>query len=542
MSSTQVSCRLSAATMVLVLVLAGCNRFDECNSDNDCGAGFKCVKGESAGVVSAACVPTNAPEDVLALPELIEDIGVELPLTCGYTCSDEVQGNSACDESGKVCYLDCGEELDDCDNVLANGCEIDLKTPDNCGGCGIECVPELAKRGAWGVCEALKCTPRGCLSDWIDIGADLSDGCSFKVAQAAETDLLQNYVGHIARANPELLFAERKINSNLHEIMAIAAAPTDVVSLTVDRGGSTNSLSNLRHALHSDGETHLLAVLAGNRPSFLTYTNVGDFVEHDVDGLGSSSTAKPLSVAVSRAPDARPEVEGEFFSLDNDGVLRWYSLQPDVFVPDIFGCGATQSDNLKICLTGETLLAPYAQGGGAPVAINTGMGPSGVPIVWVSFETGFAEFLLVFNPASGDMDLMQVAGNSVAPQFKALEIEPISNGATASFAVLSEAGVEFFYYLQGAQVERKSAGKFEFAFPSTRSVNDLVVMDDGQFVLVTNDGLYFFSDLDGTDLFQFDLNTINANDWLYGAYADGMLDVVRHQIIYHFELQPPAAE
>jgi len=531
MSSKLVSCWLLVLALTLAFVAtAACNRFDECNSDNDCGAGFKCVKGESAGVVSAACVPTNAPEDAVLLPELLDgiDVDVELPDTCEYECGPEVVGPySACYPGGAVCFLDCGDELESCDRRPDNGCEVDLRTPVNCGGCGVVCADELAEVGTFGVCEKLneklQCVPRGCLPNWVDLGNDIKNGCSFEVVNGPEGTVSTNAVGRIGRANAELLFAERYESSTAHEIMAIR--PAGVASIMVDRGNNTTKVSSLRQAENAAG-THLVAVAAGDRPSFLTYTELAGFVEHDASGLVSASSA-PLSVAVSGMP-ATSESSGEFFSLEGN-VLRWYSLRPDGFDPGAFACGSTLADSLKLCLSGEAYLNDVS-GMAEPLSINAGFGPADTLIVWLSS----VERLVEFAPQAGGFSELFIPNSSPTQSTGAVEIEPYEGGSSASFALLHTTGVEFFSYVANSSPYRNRLGGFDFPAQIPANIKDLVPMDNGQFMLVADNGLYFFSALNGSDLFYLELIAAPSG-WRYGAYKAGMLDVVRDRTIYHFE-------
>lgn len=61
---------------------------------------------------------------------------------CNAACPADYASNRFSCIAGK-CVLECEDTVADCDGIVENGCETDLRSPDNCGGCGVRC-PEDA--------------------------------------------------------------------------------------------------------------------------------------------------------------------------------------------------------------------------------------------------------------------------------------------------------------------------------------------------------------------------------------------------------------
>ena len=106
----------------------------ECTSDADCDSRAVCGEGTCAAELCwFAPGPAACPADQVCRPEI---------------------GCAMCDSSGcvPVAPPGCDPGLADCDGDLTNGCEIDITTATDCGGCGIECRGSTRTCCA-GVCE-----------------------------------------------------------------------------------------------------------------------------------------------------------------------------------------------------------------------------------------------------------------------------------------------------------------------------------------------------------------------------------------------------
>ena len=73
----------------------------------------------------------------------------------------------------------------DCDSDPLTGCETDIHSVDNCGACGVVC--EFANASAQ--CGGGTCAFDACAAGWMDLNADLSDGCEYECTKQSEHDL-----------------------------------------------------------------------------------------------------------------------------------------------------------------------------------------------------------------------------------------------------------------------------------------------------------------------------------------------------------------
>lgn len=151
---------------------------DTRSDDNHCGfCGHAC----SALPRRAACVDGACRcDDGFADCDGVAENGCETSLTtidhCG-TCINRCAGvHASATCSGGVCRgFACLEGWDNCDDNVGNGCETDLRAPDNCGACNNRC-PSPAH--ATGVCvaPALRCA-FVCNTRYADCNGSANDGC-----------------------------------------------------------------------------------------------------------------------------------------------------------------------------------------------------------------------------------------------------------------------------------------------------------------------------------------------------------------------------
>ena len=113
--------------------------------------------------------------------------GCEVQLTglndcgaCNQPCAVP-HGEPRC-EQGACKVVGCDDGRADCNQLAADGCEVDLRLPDNCGGCGMTCrgLPNVA---------ATSCGKAGCEVQCQDLRADcdgqLQNGCEADLTGAA---------------------------------------------------------------------------------------------------------------------------------------------------------------------------------------------------------------------------------------------------------------------------------------------------------------------------------------------------------------------
>jgi hypothetical protein len=92
-------------------------------------------------------------------------------------CEFEVNTMDNCGGCGQVCSLDHAAETctwwDDCDGQDSNGCEASLESTSHCGSCGNPCSLPNASES----CPNGNCQLDSCDSGWWNLNGSQSDGC-----------------------------------------------------------------------------------------------------------------------------------------------------------------------------------------------------------------------------------------------------------------------------------------------------------------------------------------------------------------------------
>ena len=135
------------------------------NATTTCTKGNCIVTGCIAGFADCNKLPADGCE---------ANLGTD-PLNCGgcgTTCSFP-NANPSC-SNGTCSFSSCNASYADCDKMLADGCEIntqaDLK---NCGGCGNTCsLANATQKCALGACAILMCN-----ANYADCDQVVADGC-----------------------------------------------------------------------------------------------------------------------------------------------------------------------------------------------------------------------------------------------------------------------------------------------------------------------------------------------------------------------------
>ncbi len=92
--------------------------------------------------------------------------------TCGNTCGPIPNGHTNCVNG--ICTVTCDQGFADCDNLTANGCEVNLySSPSNCGNCNIVCP---ARPNATPACQQGFCYFE-CLPGFGDCDGNPNNGC-----------------------------------------------------------------------------------------------------------------------------------------------------------------------------------------------------------------------------------------------------------------------------------------------------------------------------------------------------------------------------
>jgi hypothetical protein len=101
---------------------------------------------------------------------------------CGNACSTP-NATPAC-QSSSCRIASCNAGWRDCDNVVANGCEVNPSTDvNNCGGCGVVCSFAHATPTCTGTCGFT------CLPGYVDLDHNPANGCEYACTFLSSTDL-----------------------------------------------------------------------------------------------------------------------------------------------------------------------------------------------------------------------------------------------------------------------------------------------------------------------------------------------------------------
>jgi hypothetical protein len=90
---------------------------------------------------------------------------------CGAAC-DLANAAESC-ATGACRLSTCNPGFGNCDGNEANGCETQLNTLTNCGGCGTTC----ALMNATETCSTGACRIASCNMGWVDCDGLDSNGC-----------------------------------------------------------------------------------------------------------------------------------------------------------------------------------------------------------------------------------------------------------------------------------------------------------------------------------------------------------------------------
>jgi hypothetical protein len=99
---------------------------------------------------------------------------------CDVACMTPPASSPTCD--GGACGIVCDTGFADCNDSVADGCEVDTRTDvANCGVCGTAC----SLPNATAICTARTCEVDGCDTGFANCNGDASDGCEADLASDA---------------------------------------------------------------------------------------------------------------------------------------------------------------------------------------------------------------------------------------------------------------------------------------------------------------------------------------------------------------------
>ncbi|MBI5501681.1 MAG: putative metal-binding motif-containing protein [Deltaproteobacteria bacterium] len=91
---------------------------------------------------------------------------------CSTVCSPANASGATC-ATGTCDYATCTAGWENCDSNRANGCERNIRTLTDCGGCGVACnLNNASESCATGTCQITTCN-----AGWADVNGNPADGC-----------------------------------------------------------------------------------------------------------------------------------------------------------------------------------------------------------------------------------------------------------------------------------------------------------------------------------------------------------------------------
>ena len=108
--------------------------------------------------------------------------------TCNNACPDGPNGTTVCDNGS--CAINCDAGFEDCDNLVATGCEANtLTSAQHCGACNSPCAPA----NGTGQCVGGQCTVQMCTAPFANCNMNANDGCEInKNTSAANCGMCGN--------------------------------------------------------------------------------------------------------------------------------------------------------------------------------------------------------------------------------------------------------------------------------------------------------------------------------------------------------------
>ncbi|MCU0657003.1 MAG: MopE-related protein [Polyangiaceae bacterium] len=144
-----------------------------CNAQN----GGAICSGGTCGVSSCNNGFADCDNNVANGCEVVLATNINNCGACGNACSSNNAQSTSC--SASKCNPVCNPGFGDCDNLGPNGCETNTtNNVNNCGGCGIKCVTTNATGAS---CSASKCVFQ-CNPGFADCDNNPANGCETNIA------------------------------------------------------------------------------------------------------------------------------------------------------------------------------------------------------------------------------------------------------------------------------------------------------------------------------------------------------------------------
>jgi hypothetical protein len=140
---------------------------------NACPSGAHSAPGCTAGICSIVCAPGYGDCNGLPNDGCESDLaGPDTCRSCGTSCPGRANASRTC-SAAIGCGFTCAGGFRDCNGTVDDGCEVDLASPDTCGGCTTVCP---ARTNATRTCAASACG-YSCVGAYRDCNGSASDGC-----------------------------------------------------------------------------------------------------------------------------------------------------------------------------------------------------------------------------------------------------------------------------------------------------------------------------------------------------------------------------
>lgn len=518
--------------MITVLAMAscaGCFHPQECTDDSDCAEGMVCSTTSGAYEVRVCTQPLEG----------------QRAQGCLYACNNAntVVGASFCELDGvTVCVLDCPDSTQSCDDDMQNGCESDsMSDLNNCGACGNDCAAQFGANNVTGTCDAGSCVPTACAETWVDVNADLEDGCSLsfdKNALSSRNMEVSATVGVVrARGVTAVVDADGAVNT-LPDDTSINTATFSSAGLASVSGvrGTDSGLGRIGAAVlvGDDGTDPLAEVVLWNS-----------------DGALELVDTFPGVVAADLVSSMKVDVEAEDYVFDvfamTGQTLTWYAyLRSGKAAADVFGEDKTCVEltvsvlsNLKRCEVGTvtdlgTLL------GGTPEHVRVKRSRPGGDVILMTSGSTVREVRAFIQNDGGDwlrsLDERNTSpANPEVATVLDVELWRDVDGSLKGIAVAGVSGgtlqVEFIETVEtGTEVTSREQRKLVALDTSVSAPLDLVPFGEGRFVLVNDKGLFVASSRDGEELVR--LSDEGDTSWDAGDEGGGSVSVTRNGELY----------
>jgi serine/threonine protein kinase len=258
------------------------------------------------------------------------EVDITTPKNCGgcsIACAND-HGQTAC--SGGVCAPTCDAGYADCDGAPANGCETDLSSSaGHCGRCGRACVAANGAPFCAGGDCAVACNP-----GFGDCNADLADGCESDLTTTSSPTTLcaPEILARTAGGKADIA-VERDPDGSVY----FTSPSARVVQMVPKRGGRVKTL--WEQGVAAD-------IVVGHEYVFWTDTSTGNVIKY-------------------RKGASRPEFAAEFdckglcapFGLATHGERVYWTIRPQIATSEPPSLWYNEKSGPRI-LTDQSLVIP----------------------------------------------------------------------------------------------------------------------------------------------------------------------------------------